>query len=116
MTTLKPDNYTYASSISYADRSKITKGGVREVIDKRNEVQISKDKVFFTEDIRNAWYSSYPLRIGQGYIFYTDKTPHTAWVDYNKQHLCGEYLSHNLEMKTFGQKCLSRNTCFGPVQ
>jgi len=87
MTTIKPDNYAYASSISYADRSKVTKGGVREVL--------------FTEDIRNAWHSSYPLRIGQGYIFYTDKTPHTAWVDYNKQHLLGR---KSLELRVLCRK------------
>ena len=43
----------------------------------------------YTEGINDKWYSHFPLKIGQGYVFYTNKTPHSAWVNYSKQNLFG---------------------------
>ena len=35
----------------------------------------------YREHIKDIFYSHTPLKVGQGYMFYTNKTPHTAWTN-----------------------------------
>ena len=35
----------------------------------------------YKDHIKDVFYSHTPLKVGQGYIFYTNKTPHAAWTN-----------------------------------
>jgi hypothetical protein len=65
------------------------------------DYQNSINNYNYTEEINDKWYSHHPLKIGQGYVFYTNKTPHTAWINYSKQNLFGR---KSLEMRVIARR------------